>query len=79
MQEKWSYQTQLLFVEEKGSFWRREELRNTKKALKTKTWSDIECKESEEEYTNICLMAHFDSDSKSETNSNLDSNKELEG
>jgi len=32
-----------------------------KKELKTKTWSDMECEGSDEEYANICLMANSNS------------------
>jgi len=50
-----------------------------KKALKVETWSDTECEESDEEYANICLIANLESDSDFETDSNSDSNKEVEG
>jgi len=33
-----------------------------KKALKAKTWSDMKCEESNEEFVNICLIAHSDSE-----------------
>jgi len=51
-------------------------------ALKAETWSDTECEESEEEYANICLMAHSNSNSNSKSDSDFeiyfDSNSDKE-
>jgi len=42
-----------------------------KNAQKAKTWSDTECEESDEEFANICLMAHSDLDLETKSDSNI--------
>jgi len=51
---------------------KRNKFEKSKKALKAKTSNNTECKENDEEYTNICLMAYSESEDKiEESNSDI--------